>query len=234
MNKIIYFLNQDKFDVRQMMINWAGKGKKVLEVGCGSGKTTKELVEKRCQVTGIEIDTKRAIKAAKYCKEIIIGDIEERKTLKKIERKKFEVIILMEVLEHLKNPGNCLVELGTFLGKKGKMIISVPNIAFLTNRLWHLLGRFDYTDSGIMAKTHLIFFTKKTILRMVKSSGLEVIKFDWAVNFTQLPLFMSALYPLLGKRKWWRRIEYKIGCLWPEGLAIQYFLVCQKREDLKK
>lgn len=221
-------LEQDEFGVHQRIIYWVGKNKEVLEVGCASGYMSAELTKKDCTVVGVEINPEEASKAKRYCQKVIIGDIETHSTRKKIGSEKFEVIIMADVLEHLKDPEGTLKNLVQFLEKQGSLIISVPNIGFLTNRLWHLLGRFEYTEWGIMDKTHLRFFTKESILTLVKSSGLEIEKFDYVANFTQLPLYMQTLYPLLKNRKWWRRLEYKITGFWPEGLAVQFLLFCQK------
>lgn len=229
MKKQAYKLTLDEFGAHQKIINWVGEGESVLEVGCASGYMARQLCKKGCRVTGIEIDSQAARKAKRYCQKVIIGDVEDQSVIRELAEAKFETVVLADVLEHLRNPQNTLENLGRFLKREGKVIISVPNIGFLTYRLLHLLGRFDYAPWGIMDRTHLRFFTKGLILEVVKSSGLKVEKFDWVANFTQLPLYMQTLYPILGKRRWARKLEYKITGLWPEGLAVQFLLLCQTR-----
>lgn len=223
-----YGLSLDKFGGHQKIINWVGSGKRVLEIGCASGYMSREFTKRGCAVTGIEINPDLARKAKKYVGRTIVGDIENRSIREKLKGERFEVMVLADVLEHLKDPEGVLSSLQSFLAKDGKMIISVPNIAFLTNRLLLFLGRFDYSDWGIMDKTHLRFFTKESILELVKNAGLVVEKIDPIVNFTQLPLYMQTLYPVLGKRDWWRKIEYKIGSFWPNGLAVQFVILCRR------
>ncbi len=222
-------LSQDEFGAHQRIIGWVGKNKEVLELGCASGYMSKEFAKNGCRVTGIEIDSKTGEEAAEYGCKVIIGDVEKQSTIKQLVGKKFEVIILADVLEHLKDPERTLKNMVKLLGKEGRIIISVPNIAFLTNRLLLLLGRFDYTDWGIMDRTHLRFFTKKSILDLVRNSELIVEKFDYVANFTQLPFYMQTLYPILGKQRWWRKLEYKITGLWPAGLAVQFLLICHRK-----
>lgn len=229
MKKAHYCLSFDQFGVHQRIIDWVVRGKTVLEVGCASGYLAKELGQKGCLVTGIEIDPQAAKEAEKHCQKVIIGDVESKRVRARLEGKKFEAIVLADVLEHVKDPQETLAGLTQFLKKKGKVIISVPNIGFLTHRINHLLGRFDYADWGIMDRTHLKFFTRRSILELVERAGLKVEKFDQIANFTQLPLYIQTLYPILGKKDWWRRLEHKIAGLWPEGLAIQFLLVCRKR-----
>lgn len=229
MEKISYQLALDEFGAHQKIINWVGEGESVLEVGCASGYISAELKKKNCLVTGIEVNPESARKAKRHCLKVITGDVENHSTIKQLGQARFETIVLADVLEHLRNAQSTLENLVKFLKKEGKVVISVPNIGFLTNRFLHLLGRFDYTPWGIMDRTHLRFFTKGSILEVVKSSGLKVEKFDYVANFTQLPLYMQTLYLILGKRKWWRKIEYKITGLWLEGLAVQFLFLCQKK-----
>lgn len=222
-------LSNDEFGAHQKIISLVGQGKKVLELGCASGYMSEELTKKGCLVTGVEIEVGLAKEAERNCQKLVIGDIENHKTWEKLKGEKFEVIILADILEHLKDPERVLENLVKFLGNEGKVIISVPNIGFLTARLRHLIGRFDYTEWGIMDKTHLRFFTQNSILTLVKNSGLGIEKMDYIANFTQLPLYMQTLYPLVGGRRWWRRIEYKITGFWPRGLAVQFLLLCRKK-----
>lgn len=229
MKMSVFRLEQDKFGAHQKIINWVGSNKKVLEIGCASGYMSKEFKKKGCVVTGIEINPEAAEEAKKHCQGVIIGDVEAQATIGELRNKEFGIIILADVLEHLRGPEVVLRNLIKFLEKKGKMIISVPNIGFLTNRLLHLSGRFDYTDWGIMDKTHWRFFTRDSILKLIEKSGLKVEKLDYVANFTQLPLYMQTLSPILGKKPWWRRLEYKITGLWPAGLAVQFLLICCRK-----
>lgn len=223
----IYHFDPDIFGIHQKIISCVGTGKNVLEVGCASGYLARELKKNGCRVIGIEINPIAARNAKKYCQEVIAGDIENPKTIAQLQNRRFETILLADVLEHLRNPESILRQLVKYLKDDGQIIISVPNTGFLTVRLRLLLGQFDYSDWGIMDRTHLRFFTKDSILKLVENSGLKTTKVDYAVNFTQLPLYMQTLYPILGKKDWWRKLEYKIAGFWPTGLAVQFLLVCR-------
>ena len=224
MNNPVFHLYYDPFGVHQQIIKLAGRNKRILEIGCAGGYMSHAFIKHGCSVTGVEIDSEVAKKSQKICHKLIVGDIENQAVINRLKDTKFEVIIIADVLEHLKTPHLALARLVELLDKNGKIIISVPNIGFLTNRWLHLLGRFDYTRWGIMDENHLRFFTKKTILQMVDKVGLKVDRIDYVGNFTQLPLYMQTLYPLVGKRKWWRKIEQQITRLWPEGLAVQFLV----------
>ncbi|MBI2021515.1 class I SAM-dependent methyltransferase [Candidatus Daviesbacteria bacterium] len=223
-----YRFNSDQYGIHSKILAEIGSNQKILEVGCASGYISKKLQKKGNIVTAVEIDPSEAKKALRYCQKVYVGDIESKIIFRKIKKLRFNRILLADVLEHFKNPEDTLLNLSNLLDKRGKIIISVPNIAFLTNRLSHLLGRFEYTDWGIMDKTHLRFFTKQTALDLIKKGGLKVVKFDYTGGFTQLPLFMKVIHPLIGEFNWFKKLEYHISGLWPEGLAFQFLFVCQK------
>ena len=221
--------SRDPFGVHRKVVDWVEPGTLILEVGTATGYMSQEFYNKGCVVWGVEIDRRAAKKAAKFCNRIFVGDIEEKTLLRKLRANQFDIIILADVIEHLKDPQTTIKNLTPHLKKNGNIIISVPNIAFLTQRFLLLFGNFDYLNTGIMDQTHLRFFTKKTILELVSMSGLNVEKFDYVGNFTQLPFYMQTLYPILHRYHWWRMIEYKLSGFWQEGLAVQFLLLCKMK-----
>jgi 2-polyprenyl-3-methyl-5-hydroxy-6-metoxy-1,4-benzoquinol methylase len=83
------------------------------------------------------------------------------------KNQKIDIILLLDVLEHLKNPIEFLDILYDFCYKHNtrSILVSVPNIGFFINRIMLIFGRFEYSEKGIMDITHLRFFTFKTIER---------------------------------------------------------------------
>jgi 2-polyprenyl-3-methyl-5-hydroxy-6-metoxy-1,4-benzoquinol methylase len=86
----------------------------------------------------------------------------------------YDVVIAADVLEHTANPGAVLSQLGTVLGPRGVVLVSVPNFAHWYPRMRVLLGRFDYDRRGILDAGHLRFFTRSSFERLVVQSGLRV------------------------------------------------------------
>lgn len=226
-----YSLTSDPYGVHQIIINSIAPGSEILEIGCASGYMTKAFSQKKCRVTGIEIDPKSAKNAKKYCKKLIIGNVEEAKTQRVIRNTKYDYIILADVLEHLRDGRGVLRFCGEHLAAQGTLIVSIPNIAFITERLLHLIGKFEYQESGIRDKTHTHFYTKKSITECLQTSGFKINNLKSIGNFTQLPLYMQTLYPLLGKKDWWRRVEQSISSFWPEGLAVQFLISCRYEKN---
>lgn len=95
---------------------------------------------------------------------------------------KFDYIIFWDILEHLVNPWKVLSDFKEFLKPDWKIIISLPNIAFLLYRLKLLFWKFDYEETWVMDKTHLRFFTKKSAESLILSNWLIIEKFQiWQI-----------------------------------------------------
>jgi len=96
----------------------------------------------------------------------------------------YDVVVLGDILEHLPGPEVILKKLVEQQAPETKFIISIPNIANLWIRLNLLIGRFEYTDRGILDRTHLRFFTRRSFVNMVINSGLDII----SIQATPIPL----------------------------------------------
>lgn len=104
------------------------------------------------------------------------------------------------------------------------VIISIPNIAHLVPRLNLLLGKFDYADRGIMDRTHLRFFTRKTMLELIRGSGLICAQ----LHATPTPL--EIVYPALLDSRIGRNIltaNAKASKAFPRMIGYQFIAVCQ-------
>lgn len=154
-------------------------GSRVLEIGCSSGSQTRLLKNNLgCCVTGIEIDAAAAEDAREFCEKLIIGDIENINLAEDVGTQPFDVIILSDVLEHLKYPGNTLMKIRPLLGQSGILLASIPNIAHAAI-CWELAhGRFDYRDFGLLDDTHIRFFTKKSITHLFEGSGYYIAAWE--------------------------------------------------------
>jgi 2-polyprenyl-3-methyl-5-hydroxy-6-metoxy-1,4-benzoquinol methylase len=145
-----------------------------LEIGCAEGYTLEWLKKAGyCSwVAGVEPYARRHPDNRSIDRFDRL-DIETQ--LPDIATASVDLILCLDVLEHLNNPWEAMRRLSQLLKPGGLWIISVPNI-----RNYHVLadlafrGRFFYTDSGIMDRTHLRFFTRSSLIEMVESSGAQV------------------------------------------------------------
>jgi len=160
---------------------------KVLDVGTATGTLARMCQKNPLRFFGVESDAHWAQIASPFYEKIWVQsvDVVDEKFLKG-----YEAIVLGDVLEHLAAPEAVLQKLVNLQFPDSIFIISVPNIANLWIRLNLFFGRFDYTQRGILDRTHLRFFTRKTLLAMVKNTGLEII----SIQPTPIPLELVSVF----------------------------------------
>ena len=177
--KYHYEILLDSDSTAAKLLRFVGNNKIVLEIGCASGCQSKVLTEHfGCKVTGVEIDAAAAEEARKFCDSVIVGDIEELDLATMISDKKYDVVILADVLEHLKYPENVLEKIKPFLADDGCVVASIPNIVHAAAIYEMMKGKFDYRDFGLLDDTHIRFFTKKTIYQVFERAGLVIVNLD--------------------------------------------------------
>jgi len=187
---------------------------RILDVGCAEGLLGKNLKQQglASEVVGVELFPDAAKVAETRIDQVICEDI-ELMNRDELGRESFNYIICGDVLEHLRDPWIVLNWLATLLEKDGLLIVSVPNV-----RHWSVLfpllfqGEWKYQLHGIMDRTHLRFFTKKTAIQMLVGSGLHIVscegaqlrrKKDKLINLLLLGMggeFVSTQWTLVGKK----------------------------------
>jgi SAM-dependent methyltransferase len=201
-----------------------GRGRRALDVGAADGFLAEVLTARGWQVTAIERDPAQAARARGRCHEVVVADLEEAAGLVDGQ---FDAIVYGDVLEHLSDPLPVLQALNRTLTAGGVVVVSVPNVAHLWVRLQLLVGRFDYADRGILDRTHLRFFTRRTLLELLERAGLDVEE----LRATPVPL------PLLVPERWhggWLRALHGASAAaarsWTRGLAYQFVAVCRRSD----
>jgi len=178
------------------IIEWVPLGSKVLDIGCASGEVARYLVEKRsCRVVGVEKDPWLAAKARPYCEHVYVGDVETDDILRQIAGP-FEVIVLADLLEHLRQPEKVLRAVRPLLCPEGYVLASIPNVANWRIRLKLLAGRFDYTETGLLDRTHLRFFTRRTARELFHQCGFRIAKMTTtAGQGRSIPTLLAGVAP---------------------------------------
>lgn len=149
----------------------------ILDVGCGRG-TTLNLLHSQypsADLLGVEINHEVST-TAKW--PVLVGSIDENRIRMRLEDSgPYDLILAMDILEHLTDPWETLRYLSSILAKGGQIILSLPNISNAKVLLPLIFNdSFSYVEAGILDKTHLRFFTKKTACDLVLSSGLEIMQ----------------------------------------------------------
>jgi len=158
-------------------LQMTGSGNRVLEVGCSVGHVTEHLVAAGNTVVGVEIDPVAAAEAERFAERVHVLDL-DFDALSTVEHGVFDVIILGDVLEHLRDPATALDDLVTRLAPNGRVIASIPNVAHIDVRLMLLEGRWDYKTSGLMDPTHLRWFTKSSLRSLLDDAGLVATRLE--------------------------------------------------------
>jgi cyclopropane fatty-acyl-phospholipid synthase-like methyltransferase len=189
--KAEYFKGEDDYFDEQSRTYMAGgllddirrfkQGGKLLEIGCACGYFLKLAKEYSFDVHGIEISGDAADFAKKLGLDINIGNIEDVTS-----SEKYDVIVMSNVLEHLKDPREALKKIVSWLSDDGILFLNVPNLNSIAVKLKH--------DHTIFTKVHLSYFTPDTLKCLCDECGLDVISFRSNLFAYILYCFSRLLY----------------------------------------
>lgn len=166
----------------------------VLDVGCAAGFLNEFLPTPDFRFIGVERDPELVAIARQRYAEVFQADLAQPLSLPLPTP---QAVILADILEHLPDPETVLQDLLRQYAKPGTpVIISLPNVAHLYVRLSLLLGKFDYSDRGILDRTHLRFFTLKTARQLCLNCNIRI----QSVSVTPVPL--PLVHPAFGEGRW--------------------------------
>lgn len=162
----------------------------ILDVGCASGGFGQLLMARNpaARVIGIEMFEPAARKAALALTEVYHGTVQDHYAAVIAKYGRFDVVTMNDVLEHIADTEQALDIVGALLKPGGRLVISVPNVRYypvLKDLIIH--GDWRYQDSGVLDRTHLRFFTRKSIVRALNQSGLKVHRVE-GINLMRLRL----------------------------------------------
>lgn len=166
-----------KYDSYNMEIEvLVPSGAKVLDIGCNTGRLAKALKKRGCVVTGVDVSKNLLNLAKKHCHKTVCADAENLAALNKgLGGQHFDVIILGDVVEHLRSPKIFLINIKRFLKPTGKIIASIPNSAFIWIRFKFLVGNFHYSPAGgLMDEDHLRFFSFGSVKDLFREAGYQI------------------------------------------------------------
>jgi len=194
---IHYPLKSSKFSSHYYFERLAGSNHDVLDLGCGEGFFAARIAEAGNRVVGVDVlpEPKEGASLSAY----VQADLEQglEPVLEKLGGRKFDIVILQDVLEHLHRPELVLKGCAKLLKSNGRLLVSVPNIANITVRLALLFGYFQYTERGIMDRSHLRFYTRRTARAMLENSGFDIEKSFMSIMPVELGLTLPAHNPMM-------------------------------------
>jgi 2-polyprenyl-3-methyl-5-hydroxy-6-metoxy-1,4-benzoquinol methylase len=174
-----------------------GSGHEVLDIGCGKGFFADALAEQGNRVDGIDVlpDAPEESQLRSYFSADLDEGIEP--VLRQLHGRQYERVLLLDVLEHLKNPERILRQARAAVRQDGLLIVSVPNVANITVRVALLFGQFNYQERGILDRTHLRFFTRRTARAMLTGEQYEILEERTSIMPLELILGLSPENPIL-------------------------------------
>lgn len=161
----------------------------VLELGPGPGAMTRVLLARGYRVTVVENDPEALKVLQSLGVEVISANLDGADWLDALAGRRFDVVLACDVLEHLRAPEDVLQRLSDCVAPMGRLVISVPNIAYAGVVAAMRHGIFDYSDKGQLDRTHVRFFTKRSLEKVLLECGWSPRM--WEAN--RLPVECSEL-----------------------------------------
>jgi len=152
---------------------------RILEVGCGEGNFCRQLKTSGREVWGVEINPEAALKASEVCDKVLVGSFDEQ--LAHLPEQYFDCVVFNDVLEHLYDPWTTIRQVKALMSDKGVLVTSIPNFRYISNLITEILFRKDFEykpEGGILDDTHVRFFTSKSMLRMFRQEGYQVLRHE--------------------------------------------------------
>ena len=213
-----YTFKRSPFSSHKQILNAIEPHSKVLDLGCSQGMLAGKLAQKGCWVGGV--DSLSPDRVDLPYDRYLQGDLDDPNLQIPFGRE-FDVVILADVIEHLRSRQSLMQLVRRHLTAQGKLIISTGNLAIWFYRTSLLLGRFEYGARGILDDTHVRLYTKATFERLLQQSGFEIVQ----RQTTSLPfeiIFQSssnnAIVHFLDRQ------YHRLTRLWPEMFAYQFIL----------
>lgn len=174
--------------------------KTILDVGCAQGALGEAYLRRNpnCRVLGIDLEEEAVEEARHRITEVVCCDVEETPMPFEVPEG-IDCIIYGDVLEHLIDPWTVIAEQVKYLSPNGVVLVCMPNVEHWSFVARLMTGTFDYADEGLFDRTHLRWFTPRTMGKALQNGGLVLNDLSPRpfANMEQAEQFISAMAPAL-------------------------------------
>ena len=189
-----------------------GRGLRVLELGCASGRLGAELkaAGTATVVHGIEVHPEVAEEARGRIDRVWTADLEALDPAQLDGP--YDVLIAADVLEHVRDPWSLLARLARVLGERGQVVASIPNVRYLPVLADLVVrGRFEYRNHGVLDRTHLRFFTRSSVVELLAGAGFVDVEVEGKLLSRRWKRLAAAPLGDLGVRQFLARARLGAG-----------------------
>ncbi len=199
-------------------------GTRVLDIGAATGTLGRLCTGRGLDMTGLEPQGDWAELARPFYSSFISNTIELALQNDPQALSGYDVLVFADVLEHLVDPLGILRKLSALQPESCIYMISLPNVANLWVRIGLLFGRFDYQERGILDRTHLHFYTQRSMLAFLSQAGLQPRQ----VKVTSIPL--ELVHPFFQTRAGGLAIKalHGLTLIFPRLLGYQFVVKAEK------
>lgn len=162
-----------EFDRPELLALIPASARKVLEIGCGTGRLGASLKARQpAEVVGVERFVPAAQAARSRLDQVLVGDVEEMEF--PFTPATLDAIVCGDVMEHLREPGRLLRQAASWLRPDGCLIASIPNVRHHSVVRGLLEGNWTYEPAGLLDQDHLRFFTRRGIEQLFARTGFQI------------------------------------------------------------
>src|SRR5262249_23111567 len=126
------------------------------------------------RVIGIESNPEAAERARQVLDDVLAEPIDQANVPGRVGNGRIDLVLLLDVLEHLYDPWRSLVKVRSWLAPGTRVLASIPNIRSLVTLDDLAAGRWEYGPNGVLDITHVRFFTKTSLRALFEETGYEV------------------------------------------------------------
>jgi ubiquinone/menaquinone biosynthesis C-methylase UbiE len=150
----------------------------IIEIGCSSGALAREFkkISPKCHYLGVEIDKQYVKLAQRHCDECFEMNIELANESFWRKNHNRDCWIFGDTLEHLVDPWEVLDKIRKIIPINGSVVACIPNAQHWSLQVRLNMGDFRYESSGLLDRTHLRWFTRKTIGELFHNAGFKIEK----------------------------------------------------------
>lgn len=168
MTERIGYFDADRHEVASLLPTSYSR---ILEVGCATGGFSEHLVLP-CEYWGIEPNPTAASAAKERIERVLVGTYDEVES--QLPDDHFDLVICNDVIEHMVDHDAFLQRVKKKMTRDGVIVGSIPNIRHITALAKLLIWKdWPYAESGILDRTHLRFFTARSLRRTFDSHGYQ-------------------------------------------------------------